>query len=40
MLTQRQLFLNHVAQTSETPLALEIEKAEKYLKMIINRNDQ
>jgi acetylornithine/N-succinyldiaminopimelate aminotransferase len=28
MLTQRQLFLNHVAQTSETPLALEIEKAE------------
>ncbi|MDF2438652.1 MAG: aspartate aminotransferase family protein [Bacteroidota bacterium] len=28
MLTNRQLFLNHVAQTSETPLALEIEKAE------------
>jgi len=28
MLTQRQLFLNHVAQTSETPLGLEIEKAE------------
>jgi acetylornithine/N-succinyldiaminopimelate aminotransferase len=28
MLTQRQLFLNHIAQTSETPLALEIEKAE------------
>lgn len=28
MLTQRQLFLNHLAQTSETPLALEIEKAE------------
>lgn len=28
MLTQRQLFLNHVAQTSQTPLALEIEKAE------------
>jgi acetylornithine/succinyldiaminopimelate/putrescine aminotransferase len=28
MLSQRQLFLNHVAQTSETPLALEIEKAE------------
>ncbi|HRG37524.1 MAG TPA: aspartate aminotransferase family protein [Bacteroidia bacterium] len=28
MLTQRQLFLNHVAQTSETPLALEIERAE------------
>jgi len=26
--TQRQLFLSHVAQTSETPLALEIEKAE------------
>ena len=28
MYTQRQLFLNHVAQTSETPLFLEIEKAE------------
>ena len=28
MLTSRQLFLNHVAQTSETPLALEIESAE------------
>ena len=28
MLTQRQLFLNHLAQTNETPLALEIEKAE------------
>ena len=28
MLTQRQLFLNHIAQTSETPLALEIERAE------------
>ncbi len=28
MLTQRQLFFNHVAQTSETPLALEIDKAE------------
>jgi acetylornithine/N-succinyldiaminopimelate aminotransferase len=28
MLTNRQLFLNYVAQTSETPLALEIEKAE------------
>ncbi len=28
MLTNRQLFYNHVAQTSETPLALEIEKAE------------
>ena len=28
MLSQRQLFLNHVAQTSETPLALEIIKAE------------
>ncbi|MBK8366886.1 MAG: aspartate aminotransferase family protein [Bacteroidetes bacterium] len=28
MLSQRQLFLNHVAQTSVTPLALEIEKAE------------
>jgi len=28
MLTSRQVFFNHVAQTSETPLALEIEKAE------------
>ena len=28
MLTQRQLFLQHVAQTSNAPLALEIEKAE------------
>ncbi|MGQ0827555.1 MAG: aspartate aminotransferase family protein [Bacteroidota bacterium] len=28
MFTQRQFFLNHLAQTSETPLALEIEKAE------------
>ncbi len=28
MLTQRQLFLKHVAQTSETPLMLEIVKAE------------
>jgi acetylornithine/N-succinyldiaminopimelate aminotransferase len=28
MLNQRQLFFNHVAQTTETPLALEIEKAE------------
>jgi acetylornithine/succinyldiaminopimelate/putrescine aminotransferase len=28
MLTNRQVFLNHVAQTSSTPLALEIEKAE------------
>lgn len=28
MLTNRQLFLSHVAQTSDTPLALEIEKAE------------
>ena len=28
MLTQRQLFFNHVAQTSEMPMALEIEKAE------------
>jgi acetylornithine/N-succinyldiaminopimelate aminotransferase len=27
MLTNRQLFFNHLAQTSETPLALEIEKA-------------
>ena len=27
-LTQRQLFFNHLAQTSSTPLALEIEKAE------------
>jgi len=28
MLTNRQVFLNHVAQTSESPLALEIVKAE------------
>ncbi|MCB0513697.1 MAG: aminotransferase class III-fold pyridoxal phosphate-dependent enzyme, partial [Bacteroidetes bacterium] len=28
MLSQRQLFLQHVAQTSPEPLALEIEKAE------------
>ncbi len=28
MLTQRQLFLRHVAQTSDVPLALEIESAE------------
>jgi acetylornithine/N-succinyldiaminopimelate aminotransferase len=28
MLTQRQLFYSHVAQTSEMPMALEIEKAE------------
>lgn len=28
MLTNRQLFFNHLAQTSQTPLALEIEKAE------------
>lgn len=28
MLSQRDLFYNHVAQTSETPLALEIERAE------------
>lgn len=28
MLTQRQLFFNHLAQTSKTPLALEIEKTE------------
>lgn len=28
MLTHRQLFFNHLAQTTETPLALEIEKAE------------
>ena len=28
MLTQRQLFLHHVAQTSDAPLALEIESAE------------
>jgi acetylornithine/succinyldiaminopimelate/putrescine aminotransferase len=28
MLTQRQLFIQHLAQTSETPLALEIESAE------------
>lgn len=35
MLTQRQLFLQHLAQTSETPLALEIESAEGiYLKAV------
>jgi acetylornithine/succinyldiaminopimelate/putrescine aminotransferase len=28
MLSQRQLFLQHIAQTSDAPLALEIEKAE------------
>ncbi|MGI8893108.1 MAG: aspartate aminotransferase family protein, partial [Bacteroidia bacterium] len=28
MISQRQLFLNHLAQTSPTPLGLEIEKAE------------
>ena len=28
MITQRHLFFNHLAQTSKTPLALEIEKAE------------
>jgi acetylornithine/N-succinyldiaminopimelate aminotransferase len=28
MLTNRQLFLRHVAQTSAAPLMLEIEKAE------------
>ncbi len=28
MITQRQLFFNHVAQTSDMPLALEIEKAD------------
>lgn len=28
MISQRQLFLNHVAQTSDTPLMLEIERAE------------
>ncbi len=28
MLTQRQLFLNHIAQTSAFPMGLEIEKAE------------
>jgi acetylornithine/succinyldiaminopimelate/putrescine aminotransferase len=28
MLSQRQLFLNHVAQTSDAPLALEIDRAE------------
>lgn len=27
-ITHRQLFLNHLAQTSDAPLALEIEKAE------------
>lgn len=35
MLTQRHLFLEHLAQTSETPLALEIESAEGiYLKAV------
>ncbi len=28
MISQRQLFLNHVAQTSDMPLLLEIERAE------------
>ena len=28
MLSQRQLFLQHVAQTSDAPLALEIESAQ------------
>ena len=28
MLTHRQLFLNHVAQTSDAPMMLEIVKAE------------
>jgi acetylornithine/N-succinyldiaminopimelate aminotransferase len=28
MLTQRQLFLNHLAQTSENPMAIEVERAE------------
>ena len=27
-MTQRQLFLEHVAQTSETPLCFEVSKAE------------
>jgi len=37
MLSQRQLFLNHVAQTSETPLALEIEKAEGIYLVDVNQ---
>lgn len=37
MLTQRQLFLHHVAQTSNAPLALEIESAEgMFLKTVDN----
>ena len=28
MLSKRQLFLNHVAQTSDSPLMLEVERAE------------
>ena len=37
MLTQRQLFLHHVAQTSDAPLALEIESAEgMFLKTVDN----
>jgi len=37
MLSQRQLFLTHVAQTSETPLALEIEKAEGIYLVDVNQ---
>ncbi|MBL7813506.1 MAG: aspartate aminotransferase family protein [Saprospiraceae bacterium] len=38
MLTQRQLFLRHVAQTSDAPLALEIESAKgMYLKTTDNQ---
>ena len=37
VLTQRQLFLHHVAQTSDAPLALEIESAEgMFLKTVDN----
>ncbi len=38
MLTQRQLFLRHVAQTSDAPLALEIESAEgMFIKTVDNQ---
>ena len=39
VLTQRQLFLHHVAQTSDAPLALEIESAEgMFLKTVDNEH--
>ena len=37
MISQRRLFLDHLAQTSETPLMLEVEKAEGLIKC---NNDQ